>query len=164
MLTFEFGEAHLEIAAPRDRLFIISPRLEFTAPCRSASVTGEWHLWIYLCAWSIACGDRQLAHSESPDVRINRAVHFLNGQEIRRVEIDATDGRTLFEFDLGGILRTWPCDGADEQWMLFDPSGNVLTVRADGRFAYHSSDEPNTDAVWHALAAVLVGASPKAAE
>jgi hypothetical protein len=44
--------------------------------------------------------------------------------------------RTVFEFDLGGTLETKPYDRTSEQWLLYEPNGNVLAVRADRQYSY----------------------------
>jgi hypothetical protein len=46
----------------------------------------------------------------------------------------------LFEFDLGGRLETRPRDRKSEQWLLYTPSGKVLTLRADKRFKFTQGD------------------------
>ena len=135
-VTMEFGVPELEI---------LSPRLVQTAidgvPTRTERrdvyARGQWHLWIYCCDWSISFNGVQLAHDESDDVSMNRALSILNGQVLTAVSV--TDiAHTKFEFDLGCELTTWPgppedYDGeAVEQWYLYKPNKQVLTLRSDG--------------------------------
>src|SRR5579859_3417919 len=119
-LTFEFGEPHLTIRPVRENLYVFSPTVKRKWMHRFVNVGGDWHLCIYCCNWSILLDEKQAAHSESKRDRIARAVRMLNGQALTQVAVDPTDARTLFEFDFGGSLRTWPYDQeSDDQWMLF---------------------------------------------
>ena len=46
---------------------------------------------------------------------------------------------TTFEFDLGATLETKPYNRKSEQWLFFEPSGTVLTLRADQKYSYGNS-------------------------
>lgn len=150
-LAFEFGEPRLEISEPRELLYVISDKLRGRALQRIACVHGEWHLWIYCCAWSIRLNGKQLAQSESSRLRILRAVRVINGQALTQVS-SKSNGRWLFDFDLGGSLLTWPTDEDSEQWVLYVPSGYVLTVRADGCFKHERSNANPDGAKWLPIA------------
>lgn len=52
--------------------------------------------------------------------------------------------RTIWEFDLGATLQTKPYNRKGEQWMLYEPEGKVLTLRADKHYYYGLGDrEPD---------------------
>jgi hypothetical protein len=139
-VTFEFGEPRVEVHEVRTGpLFVAGERID--VPKRQAYVHGEWHLWIYICEWSLSWRDRQIAHSESTDVEINRALGVLNGQSVTGVKAGTVDGCSTFAFDLDCVLTTRPFDDS-EQWMFFQPSGDVLTLQADGRLVTNRGDEP----------------------
>ena len=91
-------------------------------------------------------GERFLCHSESHDRTIANACVLLEGQAVTAVEVMAT-GRTVFRFDLGGLLETTPYpDGElEDTWMLFCPDGRVLSLRSDGRYRLGPSDVPSTE-------------------
>lgn len=146
-LTFEFGKPRLEIREPRKPKPDASPAVKRAMARRRINVRGEWHLWIYCCDWGVFDGD-QLIGDCSRTRRINRAAALLDGQKLMNVEIIPRGCRTVFEFDLGGILETKPYNRTDEQWMLFDPSGKVLTLRADKKYSYTPSDPCDTDENW----------------
>jgi frataxin-like iron-binding protein CyaY len=59
--------------------------------------------------------------------------------------------RSYFEFDLGGRLETKPYDRTSEQWLLYEPNGNVLTVRADKRYSYGPGDRQPSRESWLAV-------------
>lgn len=147
-LTMEFGEPHLEIREPIAPTTNVSPKVRRILESRNVTVSGEWHLWIFCCDWGVFSGNK-LVGGASSRRRINRAADFLDGQKLVQAEIIRRGCRTFFTFDLGGRLETRPYDRQGEQWQLFEPSGNVLTLRADKRFSYHPGDFPPDKVQWH---------------
>jgi len=150
-VTLEFGEPRLDVGEPKQRLHVFSTKVHERLATRLVAVHGAWHLWIYCCAWRLTHPMRPLAHSGSRPQRIDRALAVLDGQALISVVVDA-DARTSFTFDLGCTLLTWPYDHQSEQWLLYEPDGRVLTVRADGRYSHDSSAIPAEDSQWHPLA------------
>ncbi|MDS0793506.1 hypothetical protein NUV26_15175 [Burkholderia pseudomultivorans] len=150
-LTLEFGPpAHL-IREPERTSPEASERVRELAARRRVTVTGRWHLWIYCCNWLIAQDDKELAHSESPDDVMTFATQRIDGQKLVSVERGARPHSWLFNFDLGGQLRTWPYDDdlSCEQWFLHErDSGNVLAARADGLISYGPATRTAKDEDW----------------
>ena len=142
-LTLEFGEPSLVIDEPRE------PRRPRN---RIVTIRGDWHLWIYCCNWEIAQDGKRLAHSESDDEIIAKATAQLDGQCLERLWMEPGTVVTHFEFDLGAVLKTFPYDDDDdepnEQWMLYEPSGDVLSVRSDNRFCHGSAETPPNEEQW----------------
>lgn len=140
-ITFEFGQPSLKIYP------VIG-----TPPRRTTDVRGEWHLWIWCCHWTIVLKDKISAHSESSRTEIARALAGLQGQVITSVLVDPLTGKSLFEFDLGGSVRTWPYDDCDskgepyDSWMLFEENDHlVLTYFSNGKYRYGPSDSSETN-------------------
>jgi hypothetical protein len=82
--------------------------------------------------------------------RALRAADALDGQALIAVRVNPQQATSTFEFDLGGVLETWRFDAArkaaherpddaDEAWLLYTPSGNVLSLRDDGKYCYTRS-------------------------
>jgi hypothetical protein len=145
-LTLEFGEPRLEISEPTK---LRSQRL--------VTVRGEWHLWIYCCGWDITQDGDRLANHEAEESSIRQATAQLDGQCLERLWLEPGTVVTHFEFDLGANLTTYPYDSdaeINEQWLLFEPSGNVLTVRTDNRFCYQPGDTPPDEEQWLPLLSV----------
>ena len=141
-LTFEFGLPHLDIKEP-----ILNSSIE-NRRYRKVSIQGDWHLWVYCCDWEIFLDDKLSANSESSVEEINRALECIDGQKIIKIEIDPKTADTIFQFDLGGLLTTKHyTDEIDEQWILYEPKGNVLTVRSDGLYSYLAKDAPGEE-IW----------------
>lgn len=144
-LTLEFGSPTLHIREPRTALPNASEKVRELAARRLVTVTGNWHLWIYCCSWSIELSGKEAAHSESPGDDITFAAERLDGQKLLSVGYGTMPSSWMFAFDLGGVLKTWPYDEdpSDEQWLLYErDSGDVLSVRADGLCSYGSGSRP----------------------
>ncbi len=140
-LTLEFGEPRLEI---------IEPNEQRRRRSRIVTIRGDWHLWIYCCGWDIAQNGKRLAHWESENEAIAKATAQLDGQCLEKLWMEPGTVITHFEFDLGGELRTHPfdVDRPYEQWMLYEPSGDVLSVRSDNRFSHGPGDAPPDEERW----------------
>jgi hypothetical protein len=147
-LTFEFGKPHLVIREPIVASPKASKKVRETLAMRGANIHGEWHLWIYCCTWEFLLHNKQIAHSESSDKRILRATRTLNGQKLVLFSIEPRSGRCTFEFDLGGVLETRPFSRTHEQWLLYEPSGKVLVLRADKRYSHHLGSRPDSEKDW----------------
>jgi hypothetical protein len=95
--------------------------------------------------------NKQISHSESSDNRIRRAADFLNGQRLQRFSIVPRGLQCTFDFDLGGILRTHPFSRMHEQWLLYEPTGEVLVLRANKRYSHHPSNHPDNEKDWRPI-------------
>jgi hypothetical protein len=150
-LTFEFGESHLVVCEPVIASRSVSSRAQEALARRRAFARGQWHLWIYCCSWQVLSRGRSLARSESSDTKIQRAADLLNGQKLVRFSVLPRKLQCIFEFDLGGILKTQPYDKKSEQWLLYEPSKKVLILRADSRYKYARADTPSNEKDWKPL-------------
>src|SRR5260370_42664315 len=101
-------------------------------------VRGQWWLWIYCSFWRLSLNGELLATGAYADRRITRAIAQLDGQALTSVTINPTTGASRFKFDLGCVLecRRYERDSDAELWMLYEPNGNVLSVRANGTFTH----------------------------
>lgn len=125
-VTLEFGAPHLTVREGKPSA------THETLRRRQITVGGDWHLWIYCCNWTYEELGQVIAHSESPDAEIDRAVVRIDSQELLQVHVSSASGATSFLFEGGGLLRTTPYDSGEELWQLFTPSGEVLSIKAGG--------------------------------
>lgn len=151
----EFGEPHLQVDQVKDKRLRIEGAPQQAAG-RATRFGGRWHLWIYCCDWCVELDGVELAHSESDDTTMSRALHFLDGQQLLEVHIDPSNAATTFAFDLGCTLRTRPAPPGSyeppvEQWFLYEWDGDVLTVREDGTYQHAPGSTESTDGTWHPL-------------
>jgi hypothetical protein len=145
-LTFEFGQPHLKVREPSSENRVKKSNY------RKITLHGEWHLWIYCCSWKIYLSNELVAWSESSRIKVKNALEYIDGQKITNVEINSDTADTVFYFDLGGVLKTKGySDDLYEQWLLFEPQGNVLSVRNDGKYCYQPQDSPEEQEVWEKI-------------
>ncbi|MFM0221177.1 hypothetical protein [Paraburkholderia dipogonis] len=141
-LTLEFGAPHLRIREPylsRSE----SPTTRRLAARRQVTVSGQWHLWIYMCNWTIDANGLRLTDNEASNAAIDRAIRYLDGQKLESVEVMRKDMKTVFQFDLGGKLATWPYADedvrSDAQWILYDHGAKMTrTLKGDGTWLCES--------------------------
>jgi hypothetical protein len=148
-LTLEFGQPHLECREPQPSKST-SRRVRELMARRSIHIHGDWHLWVRICHWSISVRRKQVGDS-STTRRIQRGARALDGQALVAMEVRRRGCRTFFRFDLGAVLVTWPWGRRSEQWMLFTPSGKVLTLRSDKMYSFVQDDGSEGER-WHPLA------------
>lgn len=136
-LTFEFGEPKLHITEPREPSKEASEKLRKRWARRHVYIHGEWHLWVYVCNWYAFHQGKELAHNESTNKVIKNALLELDGQALTSVTVNKSFV-SIFEFDLGGRLEVIPnyndFEEADDLWLLYEPSGNVFTLRSDRKY------------------------------
>ncbi len=160
----EFGEPRVEVNGPVLTHVFIEGAPERSLR-RSAFVQGDWHLWVYCCRWSLALEGSQLAHDESDDITMSRALAVLNGQVLTAVQVEP-DSRTTFSFDLGCTFLTYPApagtygDKPAEQWLWYARSGLVAAVRDDGTCALSPRDAPRRDEQWQPITTLVHVAAP----
>jgi hypothetical protein len=150
-LTLELGKPHLEIREP----IVASPqatkRVRAILENRGAVTHGDWHLWIYCCDWELLHKGKSFGSSSSSDARIQRAASFLNGEKLVRFALLPRGMHSIFEFDLGSILKTSPFSEKHEQWLLYEPTGKVLSLRADKRYSHAPRNHPENKTKWKSI-------------
>jgi hypothetical protein len=100
----------------------------------------------------VICAGNEVAWSESPDEAIRNAASEIDGQLLTAVKVDRISRHSEFSFELETTILVWPYDDEDSpQWMLFMPSGDVLTYRADGLYSLAPSNQPPNEEKWYAL-------------
>jgi hypothetical protein len=91
---------------------------------------GEWHLWVYCCAWRLETESEVLAGSEDPREHLAEAVRRLEGLVLERIEVLAPSLESTLTFEGGMRLRLFPLifAGEYEHWLLYTPEGDVLSI------------------------------------
>jgi hypothetical protein len=141
-LSINFGKPSLRVREPF-RTDSTCEAVRRLASRRLVTVRGEWWLWIYCCYWRLTSGDLELATGSSSIRRIERATAQLEGQELLSVAVEPETGATRFAFDLGCVLycRRFERDTDTELWILYKPSGYVLSVQGNGTFSHQRDTE-----------------------
>jgi hypothetical protein len=149
-LTFEFGEPHFEVVREPRVTKSKRPRGIRHAARRIVAIHGDWFLWIWDCDWRFYRNKVFVGDSESKKKDLKQIAFDLEGQALLSVKVNG-EGISVFEFDLGGRLETLPYSEAneeskpDEQWLFYQPSGMVFTLRSDGKYNNSMGNQPTTD-------------------
>ena len=109
---------------------------------------GSWHLWLYMCSWSLNDGQRLIVTSDSSRLSIGRVVNRLAAHPLTGVEIKRGGRPTTFEFGRRFSLTCAPFSQEEEAnnidpadyWMLFMPRHMVLVARPGSRISIQRSD------------------------
>ena len=149
-LTLEFGMPRLTIHEPSISVTASKPASRPLRARRVVRVHGEWHLWIYCCHWRVTRFEQVIGDSSTTRGR-KRAAQELDGQILTHVTVHPQNGASIFRFDLGAHLETVPYDQESEQWLLYEPTGEVFTVRADGYYSHMPGDTPQEHERCHQL-------------
>ena len=118
--------------------------LEFGQPLppsdENQKIHGEWHLWLYCCAWRVEEEDKILAASEDERDHIKTAIHRLDNLTLHSIELLSPACDAVFTFEQQVILRVFAIYSQDyEHWLLYTPDGNVLSVGPGSHCSYESS-------------------------
>ncbi len=111
---------------------------------RQTRYHGEWHLWIYRCAWRIDQNQKPVVGSE--DTREKRARHLLEleGREFKKAEIlnDAFDTKILFGDDIELYLFSFYTEEEySKQWLFFTPEKKVFVAGPGCTWSYDYSSK-----------------------
>jgi len=150
-LTLEFGSPRPDVHQPhRGPRLVGNTVVERIVRREGPAPRGEWHLWIYLSSWSVHRNDHVVGTSDGPLEAIDSAAAVLEGQALRKVEVLSAPLTTLFHFDRDSTLWVTPYEVAaaepEELWLLYEPEGMVLTLRADAHYSHVPGD--STDDRW----------------
>jgi hypothetical protein len=127
------------------------PKVRKRLASRNVTVHGDWHLWIYCCNWTVH-EDGKVIGDITSNRRIKRAAEVLDGQQLEAFTFTHRGCKSSFAFDLGAVLETRPFDRASEQWSLYQPSGKVLTLRADKKYCHQTGNAAPSTQRWHPIA------------
>jgi len=143
-LSMNFGQPYLNVREPyRSAARLV--RVRQRAASRRVTVRGPWWLWIHGASWKLSLRELDPVTGTASSRRIQQALAFLDGQQLKTVEVSAAAGATRFSFDLGGLLevrRLGPRKKID-MWILYTPDEYALTVRGDGQFSYEATTAPD---------------------
>lgn len=97
---------------------------------------GEWHLWIYMCAWRIDKDNKALAGSSDSRNKIESVLKKIDGKELISFRLKHSLEAVLV-FHGKYELRMFSINTEDQdQWMIYTPDKNVLTVGPGDKCSY----------------------------
>ena len=104
---------------------------------------GEWHFWVYMCAWRIDKEGVPIAGCEDSREKIEATLSELSIRKLKKVEIlnNAFDVKFIFEDDMELHLFSF-YTAENNQWMLFTPENKTFTAGPGCDWSYSDSDQP----------------------
>jgi hypothetical protein len=90
---------------------------------------GEFHFWIYGCAWRIEKeGKFILGSQDAKEYIAEKAPSTLNDLVVKEIHIDPISLDTTIKFESGICLRTFSISSDMEHWILYLPERQILTA------------------------------------
>ena len=101
---------------------------------------GNWHLWVYMCAWRIDKNGRPYVASSDDRTKIAELIKELAHATLTKCEILNASLDTKWYFDEHITLTLFNTSTEDEdQWFLFTPEEKVLTIGPGDTWIYEPS-------------------------
>lgn len=106
---------------------------EFGRPIPSGKkIHGEFHVWIYNCAWRIQQLDKIIACSEDERDTISNSIKCLENLSLSKIDLFQYGFDTIFRFENNILLYLFTCYTNDyESWILYTPQ-EVITIGPAG--------------------------------
>jgi hypothetical protein len=103
---------------------------------------GEWHLWVYMCAWRIDKDKKPFLGSNDSKELIQLHINEIEKRILRGVKIlnEAFDAKFTFGEDMELFLFSFNTK-EHEQWMFFTPDNKVLTAGPGDEWSYEDSNK-----------------------
>jgi hypothetical protein len=119
--------------------------IEFGQPLPSNNeqqkIHGEWHLWLYNCAWRVEEGDKIFAASEDERNNLEVAVHRLENLTLQSVDLIPPAWDVVFAFEHQVVLKLFAIYSQNyNHWFLYTPDGNVLYFGPGTCCSYETSE------------------------
>lgn len=104
---------------------------------------GEWHLWVYMCAWRIDKTKIPVVGCEATREKISCFLSELQKRRLKEVNIlnQAFDAKLVFENNMELYLFSFYTQD-QEQWMLFTPEKKVFTAGPGNQWSYDDAKKP----------------------
>lgn len=99
---------------------------------RDGNTRGEWHFWVYCCAWRLDEGENVVAGSGDDRAALAPKIAALTGRALQAIEVTAPAGQTVLRFEGDATLTLFPMATASEDYQVYFPDGEVLVVGPAG--------------------------------
>ena len=114
--------------------------IDFDEPIDPAQ-RSPWHLWVYMSDWRIETANEVVVGSRDLASAVDDRIGELDGAVLAGVRV--VDDGTVFEFQDGRRLRVvTTARTGDEEWILFMPDDNVLSMLPGGIWRLGPAEGP----------------------
>jgi hypothetical protein len=109
---------------------------------KRTSVRGEWHLWLYMCAWRIDKDNEPLIGNEDEKEIISKELEKVEGKKLLEFNLinNAFDMKLKFSDSIDINLFSNNVKDS-KQWMLFTPDDYVLVAGPNTSLTFKPADE-----------------------
>lgn len=103
-------------------------------------IFGEWHLWVYMCAWRLEKnGDPIIGAGDERDV-IQSKIPLLIGKKLLQAQVLNNSFDVILNFEEGYRLLLFSFELEDsEQWLFFTRDRKVFTAGPGTNWKYNDS-------------------------
>lgn len=103
-------------------------------------IFGEWHLWIYMCAWRLERNNKPIVGANDERELISKHIAILSGKILSHVTIknDSFDTVLQFEDNFQLLLFSFGVED-DEQWMLYTSENKTFAAGPGTSWKYEDS-------------------------
>lgn len=104
---------------------------------------GEWHLWVYMCAWRLQQNNKPIIGANDDRELIAEHLSILKGKALVSVTISNESFDTVLQFEDNFQLLLFSFGVKDdEQWMLYTPEKKTFTAGPGTSWEYEDSSKP----------------------
>lgn len=103
-------------------------------------IFGEWHLWIYMCAWRLEKNGEPVIGSGDEKKAIESKIPLLTGKKLIQAQVINDSFDVFFDFEEGYRLLLFSFEIEDsEQWLFFTQNEKVFTAGPGIKWKYNDS-------------------------
>lgn len=103
---------------------------------------GEWHLWIYMCAWRIDLSNEPFIGSDDDRQFIQEKLVNLNDKKLLLFSVINSAFDSVLKFESDYELKLFSFNVREnEQWKFFTPEQKVFIAGPGNSWCYRSSNE-----------------------
>lgn len=103
---------------------------------------GEWHLWVYMCAWRIDYLDKPLIGADDDREKIAKSLVHLNNKRLEHFKVINLAYDAILKFESGYELKLFSFNVSENrQWLFYTPENMTFVAGPGSEWSYKNSDE-----------------------
>ncbi len=106
------------------------------------SYFGEWHLWVYMCAWRLDLLGYPLIGSDDDRNHIETTLSDLKDKKLLEFSVLNSAFDSSIKFESGYELKLFSFNATEnKQWIFYTPEEKVFIAGPGKTWSYKSSDK-----------------------
>lgn len=103
---------------------------------------GEWHFWVYMCAWRIDLKGMPIIGSSDDREEIKSRLVDLNQKKLERFTVQNTSFDAILQFESDYELKLFSENVVDsEQWLLYTRENMTFVAGPGAKWRYEKQEE-----------------------